>query len=132
MEVKMDNPYVKVFYDKEIKLMKIVWLPKSEDGTVEEFIALNETILNGLEVTRFLSDLRDFRFSITPESQIDIVKYTSLKMKDAGIKKLAILMPKDLFAMVSVEQTVDETAGVVEFEIHIFESYEKALKWVLT
>ncbi len=127
----LENQYFKAFLDKSNDLIRVIWFPESEHGTAKEFIELNNSLFRAIKVKRLFSDLREFNFPIVPHLQLDIVKYTSKTLIEAGVEKIAILIPNDIFTMVSVSQTIDEIEDNIGFQIDFFEDEKKATEWIL-
>jgi len=81
----------------------------------------------------FLSDSRQQNSAISPEIQVWIAQNIYPRWYKAGLKKLAIVIPQELIANLSIEQVVDEIEIVKEanaYEIRYFESDTTAKEWL--
>ena len=72
-----------------------------------------------------LVDERNMRFIIIPELQNWINKVLIMPAIEAGLRKVAFLLPEELFAQISVEQTMDENDSRL-LKVKYFETEEEA------
>ena len=75
-----------------------------------------------------LADTRLFLFTITPETQTWINEHIIGLYPKYGVSKLGFLMSPDLFAQVSIEQTIDEKAQA--FQVSYFNDETEVMKWL--
>jgi hypothetical protein len=78
-----------------------------------------------------LSDAREMAFIITPDLQEWIAKTISPRFAGAGIRKIAFILPKDIFAQLGLEQMIEEsTTQKSTIDVRYFDDLEKAIYWV--
>ena len=79
---------------------------------------------------RMLVNSSDFMFTIDPELQqwTDTTIFT--RYIQAGVKKIGFVVSKDLFASVSVEQTMDEIEAQA-FQTAYFDNETEAKEWLI-
>jgi len=80
--------------------------------------------------TKHLVDYSEYSFSITPEFQQYLDNHLMKPLYKAGLKKIAFLLSHDLFAQLSIEETMQKETGKM-FEISYFDDFEEAKKWLL-
>lgn len=72
---------------------------------------------------------KEFTFSITPAIQEWVNNNIFPRLIKAGIKRGAFVVSEDLFAQVSIEQTMEEDTGK-KLKTKFFDTEEEALKWL--
>jgi hypothetical protein len=75
-----------------------------------------------------LADARQFNFSIVPETQVWVNENVIGLYPKHGVSKLGFLVSPDLFAQVSIEQTIDEKKQA--FQVRYFEEEAGAMQWL--
>jgi len=113
----------------EDNLLQVVWFPttatmKDNDLMTQQLLQKDTVIQNN--VKKVLIDGRNQLFTITPELQERIGREALQPAIEAGLQKVAIILPTDIFAMVSIEQTMGE-GGAQGFETCYFENEITAL-----
>jgi len=116
----------------EDNLLQVVWFPttatmKDNDLMTQQLLQKDTVIQNN--VKKMLIDGRNQLFTITPELQERIGREALQPAIEAGLQKVAIILPTDIFAMVSIEQTMNE-GSALGFETCYFENEITALAWL--
>ena len=75
------------------------------------------------------SDISDFEFIIAPDLQIWTNDNIIVKLLEAGLQKIAYVSSPDLFAQISVEQTLDEDIAQ-DFPSAQFKTIDDAMDWL--
>ena len=78
-----------------------------------------------------LVDTSQFLMSVSPETQVWVNENIHVRSLQAGIKKFAYLVSKDLFSQVSIEQTMEESNASESFQTKYFENEKEAIDWLL-
>lgn len=136
MEIVYENEYVTMQHNAEEKVTEQVWYATSENMTEEEFKEFMNfwrefVIENGVKY--HLIDAKEFIFTIEPEVQNWVATEVVGPAVQQGFEKIAQILPeKDLFAQVSVEQTMDENAQQGGLNFAHFASVEEGRKWLLS
>lgn len=109
-----------------------VWNPNTSIMTDEEYI---EILKENIQVSKanhqvkyILADMRQFAYTMGTEVQAWVLENYGVGMKDAGILRMAIVMPNDFIANLSVEQAVDESKK--EVPVNYFSNFEDAENWL--
>lgn len=125
------SKYVKITLEKDIALIIDKFLPETETMTTEEFKKEMEIFADLTEKhkpEKELVHLLEMNFVIDPEIQ----KWMNEKIfpRYAGIiKRMAFLVPKEIFAQAAVEQTMEDEAGQ-KFTQKYFKTEEEARQWL--
>lgn len=133
---KFRNNYYSLETDVAKSLLVYTAFPESENMTEEEIKEgfLQTTLMvEKYKPQFFLSDSREQNSAITPEIQIWIAQNIYPRWYGAGLKKLAVVIPQELIANLSIQQTVDEVEEVKEvdtYEIRYFEDDLVAREWL--
>jgi sulfur relay (sulfurtransferase) DsrC/TusE family protein len=123
--------YVTTDFFKDKSLLVHTWLPASVNMTAE---AYKMEVLNycncvlEYQAKYVIFDLTEFFYTIVPELQEWSSENGSKPSMRLGVKKIAIIVAKDFFATISVEQTVEEHAEI-SIITRYFRSYEEAEAW---
>lgn len=132
MELVGALKYLSVFLDRENELLEGVWNENNADITNEEIKQAT------IDTTRLIK-LYSPKYFLASESNrqfpysVDIQQWVGACYAEAcisvGVKKFAMVMPTELIAQLSTEQTRDE-AGILPFEVQDFDDRETALRWL--
>jgi len=110
------------------------WLASTKNMTMEEFkkemLDICEYYLD-IKPKKLLSDATEMAFLVTPDLQEWVASTISPQFVKAGIKKVAFLVPKEIFAQVALEQMGDESKNnKVPLAVQYFDNKEKANFWL--
>lgn len=119
--------YVSVYYDNILKATVDEWVGDFE--TKENFISGLDIVLKNIQENnskKWLADLTqiegDFSFM-----KNHILEFVIPKAKKAGLLYEALVLPFNIFAILSVQTAMEEINGI---EIHLFSSVEEASNWL--
>lgn len=135
METIRDNTYSKIEYDKENALLLHTWLSTSENMTADNFIEevffWRDFVVNN-NIKYHILDTRYFKFTVTPDIQDKMANEAVKPAVESGLKKMATILPEDdLFALVSVEQSITENEEQGGLPSQYFSNVEDARAWLL-
>ncbi len=130
------NQYFSLSFYQANTLLIYVAFPQSANMAKEDleegFIKTSE-IVEELKPRFFLSDARQQLAVIPPAIQLWIAQNIYPRWQNAGLQKLAIIIPTELITNLSIQQTVDEVDEVKKsegYEIRYFDSDEVAKNWL--
>lgn len=133
MEKVFENDFTTTYFDAEKALIKNVW--KEESANLTE-VSFKETLLQLKQVVlshntkKMMLDTRLFKFLIEPRLQEWVAtNVTSLYARN-GLQKVATILPSSIFERVSLQQTVDENLGGIQFQRAYFDDESSARKWL--
>lgn len=139
MEEVYSSTYQNLAYDGSRRAFYITWKSATQNmdeetykKELEDYIAL----LRQYKPLIYMNDLREFYFTVTPDLQIWVSEkiqalYTDPSMPQDTLS--AIVMSRDFFAHVSIEQTIEESAGSrseANERLRYFDDVEEAEKWL--
>ncbi len=130
---KFKNSIQSIEYNTSENLVIQTWTKESENLKNETFkIEMLELakFFKHFQPKRVLIDMRDFYFVVGLELQDWVAKNINSILETMNETKTAYIVSPDLFASVSVEQTVEETAEE-NFTRKFFDSEEEARKWLV-
>jgi hypothetical protein len=111
----------------------VIWASATANMKDDEF---RKELENYAEVaekyrpTKSLVDTQNFLFTVVPDTQKWVNENIHQRSLQAGIKKFAYLVSKDLFSQVSIEQTMEEGNAKEVFETCYFADETEALTWL--
>lgn len=123
----------KVYVDTETKVMEAEWF-KQEDLNNSEFMAYLQKwaeFVEHYQPVAFLVDSRQGHKVITPDLQEWHDQTIVPSYIRGGVRKIAFILPQDIFAVVSLEQTFSEENALNELRTGYFEDSQKAREWLL-
>lgn len=121
------------FYHEKHNILEGRW---TDDGSMTDK-DYREIMLGTVESTEkykplgILADTREFHLSIIPATQEWINQEVFPKAIAAGIKKVAFLVPQNIFVEVSLDQTMNEENAKDGFQTKFFNDHDKALSWLI-
>jgi hypothetical protein len=124
--------FSEIILEKENSLIIDKFLPETETMNNDEFKkemnAFAEKVKEH-EPERELVHLLDMNYVIDPDMQEWMNKKIFPKYENI-IKRMAFLVPKEIFTQASVEQTMEDEAGQ-KFVQRFFEDEQEARKWLM-
>lgn len=135
MEIYKNQYYSLSFYRSNALLIYTAF-PQTVNmmkADLEEGFIKTSEIMEELKPRFFLSDARQQLAVISPEIQLWIAQNIYPRWQNAGLQKLAIVIPTELITNLSIQQTVDEVEEVKKtdsYEIRYFDTDEVAKSWL--
>lgn len=127
------SSYLSLEFVEESQLLKVIWSAKTADMQDAEFrqemLVYAETVVRQ-QPANMLVDTRHFLLIVLPDTQQWVNEHIHPRSQAAGIKHIAYLMSKDLFAQTSIEQTMEEGDAHKMFDTRYFDDEAKALEWL--
>jgi hypothetical protein len=125
--------YVVRSFEEQTMTLTSTWLrttfEMNDDEFKEEMNALTDLVFQ-YKAIFLLSVLNDLRFSIAPDMQAWLVKNITPKFIEAKLRKQAIIVPKDIFVMVSMQQTIEDVESEKhEHQTKFFVDIQSAKNW---
>ena len=130
--VIFENQFISMDFDENKNLFIEDWKPTSEDMTNEDWKETRIELMNACLKYKFdkiLSLGNSFYFIIIPELQKWLAETISPKINHL-VEKVAITIPPEMFAHISVEQLMeeDETSKVSS---QYFDNKDNAINWLI-
>lgn len=132
MESIYNSPVWTIHWHPEAKCIQFVFQRYTEKMGQEEYI---QELKGFIELVKehqpksIYADTREFYFTIVPDIQDFINENILALYSEIGVEQHAILVSPDIFAAVSVEQTMEEDEKP-SYENRYFESEEDANAWL--
>jgi hypothetical protein len=110
-----------------------IWTAQTQDMSDAQF---RQELLKGTDAmlassaNQLLLDGSQFWFSIAPQTQEWIHEYIHPKLAQAGFKRFSHVNSPDIFAQLSIEQTMAEGNAGELFETAYFDTQAEAQKWL--
>jgi hypothetical protein len=121
-----------VFVDENARIMEAHWLDQASlQG--KDFMDYLERWCQFIEVHQpngFLVDSRRGHVLMTPDIQEWHDHNIVPRYINAGVEKIAFILPKDIFEAASLEQTFSEDEAKSKLETQFFEDIEEARVWL--
>lgn len=136
METVFESEFLKINYYPSNAFLETIWTTTIMMETAQYRNALFD-YLNAVikyRPVRLLIDGRQAAYTVTPEDQDWINLHIYPPAIEAGLKRLAFLVGKDIFLNVSLEQMSEDSNKnplIAENIIQrFFDDYDKALAWL--
>lgn len=120
--------YVTVYFDDHLRCTVDVWTGKFE--SIEHFTYGLMTVLENIKTfraTKWLANLRDIEGDFEFAKSFISGTLVPQAMK-YGLQFEALVLPDNIFAMLSVQETLQKIEGL---EIRIFGTVEEATQWLM-
>jgi len=118
-------------YNSSTKQVTQTWTKESKSLSEPEFKTEMFELANFFEQykpEKVLIDMRDFYFVVVPELQTWVNENVNSKLAEINELKTAFIVSSDLFASISVEQTLEDNTK--DINNRFFESKNDAEKWL--
>ncbi len=127
------SKYVERSLDEKKQILTSIWLETTKDMNNEEFkeeMHKLVEIIKEKNIKFILSVTKDLNFPITPELQNWVLEFIAPQFTEAKIEKQAMIIPKELIAQLSIEQTIDDVeSSKHSHQSKLFSDIEEAKKW---
>ena len=138
MQKVLESKYLNIIYTPHLKLLSIDYQLTTEEITEQEWKELMHSILRNIgkyDPYFLISDNRDMKFVISLDLQVWFAKeiYEFIQKQPIRLEKFALILPQDLIAELSVQQTVDESKAMQlksPYKQKIFTEVIEAEKWI--
>jgi hypothetical protein len=122
-----------ISYDKQQSLLQLTWTEATQGASDAEFreeLCQYAEIAAEFHPNKVLLDCSNFHFSILPQTQEWVHEHIHSKLAEAGIQKMAHVISPDLFAQLSIEQTMSEGNASQLFDIAYCDTIDEAREWL--
>ncbi|MCU0444978.1 MAG: STAS/SEC14 domain-containing protein [Microscillaceae bacterium] len=126
-----ESDYISIFYHADTAIVEGVWHESTKKLRDDDFKTDMLAWLKAVQThqpVNVLANTREYYHSISPELQQWVNEHILAHYLAAGVKKLGFIVTSDLFAQVSIEQTIEEQAQ--SFSALYFEDEDKAIAWL--
>lgn len=127
-----ESKYLNISWCEEFLYLFIDWQPESsqmKEVNFKDQIKGERAAVDKFSPKYIIANTIDFGFPITPDLQEWHNNFLFPIFKKVGIKKLAIIVSKDLFAQISIEQMMEENKEI-NMVTRYFTSFEEAKDWM--
>lgn len=131
METIYNSKYFEILHDEVNSIFESHWRDTSHitpdifKQEMFEYVALSKKHLPKNYLT-------DSTFTITIELQEWVAVHVFPHTMHPSVEKFALILPKDFFAQISLEQTIDIGENIIgSVPTRYFDLYEEALAWIL-
>lgn len=137
MEFFLESSYVTASWDAENALIALQWTPETKYMQATDFKGLLQQAADFVEkkqVKYWLANTKKFDYVIDPDVQEWTAGAFNQRLINAGLYKMAVITPSEIFAHVSVQQTTNEMSQEQEegvFQFSYFDDIDKARNWLL-
>lgn len=130
-ELVLDENFVKVYYDAEKQLGKIVWsgIATSPQQYKEPFLKLLELTKQGRPVVRFLSDTRE-QGVVNPQNRKWFEQEMVPNAIEAGLKRSAAISSGNVFKRYYLNMILS-AVNKFNMPFKIFSDEESAVEWLM-
>ncbi len=119
-------------FDQSRKILESSWLEKNDKMTEEQMKKEIETVAALIKKHKplfILTNDRNRTYIYTVELQNWVAQILSNACIEAGIKKFAVMLPEEIVAQISTEQTADEVKNL-PYELQLFTEEQEAIEWL--
>ncbi len=125
--------YVTHYGDLEISLLEQIWENEEENMTEEDYKNDMKNYLYLVTIYNFklnLINTKFFAYFINPEVQ-EWVDENIFTITKNIVEKIAFVVPTNIVAQISIEQTMEEANGLGYKKVAYFDTNEEARFWLL-
>jgi hypothetical protein len=126
MQTYFSTDYAQINYDAESNAIVFIWLtPPSYDefrNSMEQIIEAEQYFKTG----KLIVDTNQ-QGTIHPDNQQWVAKDWTKRAIEKGHTHAAIIMPKDIFAILSIDDMMAQVNGII---VGYFNNTEEAIEWI--
>ena len=129
--MKVSSHYQEIGFNQEKSLLEIVWKNTEQ---MEEVVYKKEVLWQLDQILKFsprnlLINTQSFVYTIVPRVQEWANQTILPKVLATGVLKIAIIVPADLFAQISIEQQMEDNPDALNL-VRYFENENSAKQWL--
>jgi len=132
MKRLVEKPFLQIFFDYETRTMHVIRPSETENMTAEAYKTDTmewAKIILDLKPVKILVDETEMKYGIKPELQDFMQKNLIIPAIGAGLKYVAMIVSKDLFSQVSIEQILEDKPSH-GLTIRFFDEASDAIDWL--
>jgi hypothetical protein len=132
MKLLHNSIYFSIEWNEEKSLFHYIFNASTAQMTKEQYIDELKTFITLVKSYRpkkVFGDMSNFMFTISPDVQEWVNENLFPVYASIGFKKIAIMLSSDLFAHISIQQTMDEDS-TSSFETRYFDNQAEAYQWL--
>ncbi len=127
MTILFERPYLTVAYDEELNCIQQNWKGFAKSHDFREGILKSVEFLEEKQADKILSNTKEF--SVVKKEDTDwVAKEITPILVEKGMRKMAFIVPSNVFTQVSVNNFKDEANKIVS--ICYFDDVQKAKDWM--
>ncbi len=135
MDLVFDLPEVKIYYDPDTQLAKILWTPAVAQYTIEEGIKLTRRVFDKLieqKPRKVLQITKDIAYPFTEEYQEFVAKELTPRLVEMGVEKIAYVLSRDIITSIGLEMLNEKALRQVGGKLKraFFNEEDEAIKWL--
>lgn len=130
-----ESTYLQVCLQPAHATMCIRWQAATrqmEDDTFRQECLKTVELVEGYRPSRLIVNMQEMFMIIVPDTQVWVAEQVAARYKQAGVQKLAVVLTKDLFVQVSIEQAAEEARVHEVFQTRFFYNEKSAFEWLLS
>lgn len=127
------TPFLMLHYFADAQTVKVEWLSTSAEMNSEAFqtqIQLEHQVFSTYKPKFILAQTEQMHYTISPREQEWHNDLIMPVFQTIGLRKLAIVVSRDLFTQVSINQTLENETASTSFKTRHFESLLEAQQWL--
>ena len=125
--ILFERPYVTLELDEPFKCLTQRWKGFADSQQFREGITKSLEVFQQKQIDKIISDTQNA--SLVKKEDTDWVATTiTPKLVQCGLRRIAFIIPANVFTQMSVDNFKNETKGGVR--IQYFDDYEKAKEWI--
>ncbi len=121
------------YVNEELSILEQHWTNHENKMTTDEYKVDMFNYLKFVEkyqIQNALINTFEFGFTIIPDIQ-EWIDTNIAEKANKIVKKIAFVLPTDIFTQVSIQQTMEENEGGKYQNINYFDKIEDAYKWLI-
>ncbi len=128
----LEDYYWQVYASNNPKTMAAKWLnqPDLQEADLKLYLEKWAALVEEHQPDSFMVDSRLGHSVMTLELQSWHDEVIVPRYVQAGVRKIAFVIPDDFFAIISIELTFTESAAMDALETQFFDTSEKACVWL--
>lgn len=132
MEKIHESKFQQIMYDAETGILTEVWLPETAEMEDEDFqTEMKQQVfaVRSKQPKGVLTESLQMRYAISIDMQEWLNSEIFPQFIAIGVIKIAMLLPEEIIAQLSIEQSMDESEGS-KFQVQYFSEKDKAMEWL--
>jgi hypothetical protein len=127
------SKFLQLSYEQNTQTLVVLWLTTSSEMSEDNFKTEIHVITNAVRQTKAIFVLgltKEMRYTIVPALQEWHNGVLFPAFAEVGVKKLAVVVSNDIFALMSIEQLIEDVADA-KFITRYFDEELVARDWLM-
>ncbi|MFC6999244.1 hypothetical protein [Rufibacter roseus] len=123
---------ITIEYDEDKKLARTKWHGFANSEEYREILGIYLQLVREKDVVRWIGNNTDAKAIRPADQEWTAREWAPVFSREGKVRKMAVVVAKDIFNKMAVENLVARSNDVIKFVTHFFPDEQNAYEWVMS